>query len=377
MYRYSIGQHFWSFHRHVSKHPVKWARSASDSHVKVNAARASIKALQQHLTATRAPERAAALGRALDAHDAATAFSSSGGSSNSPGRNSRPRAAEHRALAASIAAAERLAADLSETSELLAMARDEGEESVEDECLANLAALQAEADELCTEALMGAAAHSGSLACYLEIGAGAGGADACDWVEMLGRMYGGFASRHGGRSTALEEQPGANGVGLRSATLRLDGVARVYGWLQHETGVHRLVRKSPFDSSGKRHTSFAHVAVFAADDDDGSGGGGGKHGSGSNKAAMQLLTSEVSLDTFRAQGAGGQHVNTTESAVRATHIPTGLTAVCQTERSQHRNKASALQLLAAKVAKRKADERLVPFFFVLYILRTQKIHAIP
>jgi len=362
MYRYAA-VHFWSYHRLVIKNPVNWASSASDSHVNANAAWASVRALQQHLSATRASERAAALGRALEAHDAATAFSSNSGSSSSPGRNLRPRAAEHRALAASLAATERLAADLSETSELLTMAREEGEESVEAECLSTLAALQAEADELRTDALMGAAAHSGSTSCYLEIGAGAGGADACDWVEMLQRMYGGFASRHGGRSTALEEQAGANGVGLRSATFRLDGVARVYGWLQHETGVHRLVRKSPFDSSGKRHTSFAHVAVFAADDDDGSGGsGGGKHGGSSSKAAMQLPTSEVTLDTFRAQGAGGQHVNTTESAVRATHTPTGLTAVCQTERSQHRNKASALQLLAAKVAKRRADERQVSLF---------------
>lgn len=253
-----------------------------------------------------------------------------------------------------MAAAARLSADLSEATELLALAREEGEESVEAECLATLTEVQAEADELYTEALMGAAAYEGSAACYLEIVAGAGGADACDWVEMLRRMYGGFAARHGGRSTALEEQPGASGVGLRSATLRLDGVPRVNGWLQHEAGVHRLVRKSPFDGSGKRHTSFAHVAVFAADDGD----GGGKHGGGSSKAAL-LPASEVAVATFRAQGAGGQHVNTTDSAVRATHLPTGLTAVCQAERSQHRNKASALQLLAAKVAKRAAEARAV------------------
>jgi peptide chain release factor 2 len=270
-----------------------------------------------------------------------------------------------------VAAAARLASELSEATDLLAMAREEDEESVEAECLATLAAVQAEADELYTEALMGAAAYEGSAACYLEIVAGAGGADACDWVAMLRRMYGGFAARRGGRSTPLEEQPGAGGVGLRSATLRLDGVPRAYGWLQHEAGVHRLVRKSPFDGSGKRHTSFAHVAVFNASDDDGTDGGGSKHGGGSSKAPL-LPASEVSIDTFRSQGAGGQHVNTTDSAVRATHLPTGLTAACQAERSQHRNKASALQLLAAKVAKRAAEARAVrrlsvlsPFFLSL------------
>ncbi len=175
---------------------------------------------------------------------------------------------------------------------------------------------------------------------YLEVNAGAGGTEAQDWAEMLVRMYARWAEQHGYKVEYLEESAGEE-AGLKSASIKVSG-RNAYGWLKTESGVHRLVRISPYDSNARRHTSFASVWVYPVIDD---------------SINIEIKDADLNIDTMRSGGAGGQHVNKTESAIRITHVPTGIVVKCQADRSQHRNRATALQMLKARLYELELQKR--------------------
>tara|TARA_B100000405_G_scaffold68905_1_gene47234 strand:+ start:197 stop:1129 length:933 start_codon:yes stop_codon:yes gene_type:complete len=237
---------------------------------------------------------------------------------------------ERASLETVVLTIDRLDKGLFDVADIVELAADEQDESLLEEAVADLVELDA-----LLEAMEFRRMFSGEMdpnSAYLDIQAGSGGTEAQDWAEMLLRMYLRWGESHGFKTEVMEVSEGEV-AGIKGATIRVEGEYS-FGWLRTETGVHRLVRKSPFDSGNRRHTSFASVFVSPELDDD---------------IDIELDMSQVRVDTYRASGAGGQHVNKTDSAIRLTHEPTGIVVQCQNQRSQHKNKDQAIKQLKAKL----------------------------
>ncbi|MBS9477893.1 peptide chain release factor 2 [Ancylobacter radicis] len=233
---------------------------------------------------------------------------------------------------------ERIERELNDNVELIELGEMEGDEGIVAEAATALAKLKAEVARRQLEALLSGEADANDS--YLEVHAGAGGTDSQDWALMLLRMYTRWAERRGFKVELIEESAGET-AGLKSATILVKG-HNAYGWLKTEGGVHRLVRISPFDSNARRQTSFSSVDVYPVIDD---------------RIVVDIKESDLRIDTMRSGGAGGQHVNKTESAVRFTHIPTGIAVVAQGDRSQHKNRATAWEMLRAKLYEMELKKR--------------------
>src|SRR5438067_2800208 len=245
---------------------------------------------------------------------------------------------ERTALDEQITALARIEQELDDQITLIELGESENDPKTIAEAEAWLRKLKVEVSRRELEALLSGEADGND--CYLEVHAGAGGTESQDWASMLLRMYTRWAEQHGYKIEWLEETEG-EGAGIKSTTVEIKG-RNAYGWLKTENGVHRLVRISPFDSNARRHTSFASVTVYPVVDD---------------RINIDIKESDVRVDTMRAGGAGGQHVNKTESAIRLTHIPTNIAVVCQNDRSQHRNRAQAWQMLRARLYERELKRR--------------------